>query len=142
LFLLSQQEDLEAFASVVAGLVGGSIDFIGRRGGEKNLRRLGRLEWWSRVLERLGSVVLRNLKRVRRVEKSREWIETSVSASLGMIRKAVGEREYWEWLEAIVDTGVGNLKKFQEDVVSQYWADNGQPVEDRAGHVDHMETPF
>jgi len=124
-FMLSRCPDLESFVTLVGALVGGSIDFVKRKG--RNLPRSERLTWWQGILDVLGEVGIRIEREPKEVEKAQEWVKKSVVGSLATIERALGEERFWGWLCVMLDEKRGFLNQEQMISVGHYWAKYGEP---------------
>jgi DNA relaxase NicK len=122
-FRLSQLNSMEEFAAMIAALIGGSIDFVDRKG--IHLDRMQRLDFWERIVSQLGAVKFRNPKRVKSVEKAQDWIERSVVPSVEMLRKALGDEHFYTWFESQIKGA--KLSKYQRRVIDDYWDKKGKP---------------
>ncbi len=129
---LCEAQDIETFAGLIGAIIGGSIDFIDRKG--THLDRMQRLEWWQRIRNILGCVKLRNPRRIKSIDNTVGWIETSVAGSFEKVRRAYGSRRFGEWLDNKV---LGRaLNKEQRAQVRDYWDKIGLP------ELSTPELPF
>ena len=127
IFELSQAETFDKFVALMAGLVGGAIDFIERdnRAGGRNIDRASRLDWWSRIVERLGRVRVAAERPSMKIETSKEWVETSVATTLATLRKAIGQKEFKLWIEQLVEGAEVRITPKQSAAISEYWKADG-----------------
>jgi hypothetical protein len=112
-----EMRDLETFGGMIGALIGGSINFVNRKG--KNLERMEILDWWQVIQNILGNVKLRNPKRIKSIEKTVSWLETSVSASLKKVHMAMGEENFEDLIDEMLKTA--QLRKYQTAQVKYYW---------------------
>ena len=101
-FELSCCDGLEQFVSLIASLIGGSIDFVQRK--DRHLERAERLEWWQTLVDILGECTLAVTKKQTTIHDVKQWVRVSVAPSLKMIRVALGDQDFNEWLECIVSS--------------------------------------
>ena len=130
-FKIALSMTIEEFATNIAMLIGGSIDFIERKG--KNLDRAERLPFWEKIVSILGEACIRNPRPIKTVEKCKAWMERCVFPSQSMMQEAFGDKKYYEWAEEQIEEAT--LSKLQRRVVSEYWGRNGKPK-------DHQVVPF
>lgn len=113
---LVSAENIALFTASISALIGGSINFVDRKG--THLDRMSRLDWWQTIIDLLGCVKLRNEKAVQTIESSIQWVERSVASTLLKVEKAIGERPFKRWLDRLRETAP--LNKEQEAQVRVY----------------------
>ena len=116
-FRLASAKSVDEMAGIICALIGGSINFIQRKG--KNLNRATRMEWWQGIVDLLGSIQLRNPVRVQTIEKSKRHYERT-SASLAMLRLAYGEAEFMGWLMDLLDVEEDDLPDRHKRLLEAY----------------------
>ncbi|MFA5629786.1 MAG: replication initiation factor domain-containing protein [Dehalococcoidales bacterium] len=97
---LCSAPDLETFAGMIGAIIGGSIDFVNRKG--THLDRMERLDWWQRIVDILGCVKLRNPQRIKSIDNTKEWLEKAVVSSMKKVQVAVGGENFESWLEPLM----------------------------------------
>ena len=113
---LCSAPNLETFAGMIGMIIGGSIDFVNRKG--THLDRMQRLDWWQRIIDILGCVKLRNPQRIKSIDKTKEWLETSVAASIKKVQVADGADNFEEWFSNLMKSA--NLNKRQQAEIRDY----------------------
>ena len=111
-FELSCCDTLEQFVTLVASLIGGSIDFVNRKG--KHLDRAKRLEWWQSIVDILGECTLSITKKKTTIDDVKQWVRVSVAPSLKMIQTALGDDDYADWLRCIVSSKSLTLQQMEK----------------------------
>ena len=109
-------EELALFTASIAALIGGSINFIDRKG--THLDRMSRLDWWQDIVNLLGCVKLRNETAVQTIESSIQWVAKSVASTLLKVEKALGKRPFDRWMDRLRENAP--LNKEQEAQVRVY----------------------
>lgn len=83
---LANAQDLSVFKTLIGNFVGGSITFVHRKTGEKNVKRLVVYKFWSEILADIGADAIRAPQKVQTFSKIVNWVERAVSPSLAMLR--------------------------------------------------------
>jgi hypothetical protein len=107
--------NLEAFASITAALVAGSITFV-HRTGEKNISRLELYDWWKDIRDVLGGcVTIRTSRKKDSLTGKMNWVTRNVSPSLACLKKVfVSDRVFLRWLFDVCRDGEGRQNKFTQ----------------------------
>jgi hypothetical protein len=113
---LAKSKNMQEFVGSIAALIGGSIDFVDRKGA--HLDRMNRLDWWQGILELLGRVTVRSKTPAKTIESSIQWVEKSVASTLLKLEKAIGERPFKRWMDRLRENAP--LNKEQEAQVRVY----------------------
>ena len=116
-FELYKTGSLDEMVSVIASLIGGSIDFVDRA--SAHLDRAKRLSWWQEILDILGSATFETSRRIKTVEKAQTWVECSVAPSLKMLQVALGREGFSEWLETVVSSKQLSIQQMRS--VNEYY---------------------
>ncbi|RPJ27000.1 MAG: hypothetical protein EHM35_14490 [Planctomycetaceae bacterium] len=74
---------------VLGGFLAKAVDFKIREPGVKNLSRLERYPFWTKILSRLGSATLAVKRIIKTIEKAREWVGRQVTGTLQMLVQAL-----------------------------------------------------
>jgi hypothetical protein len=112
-----------AVAMVIGRHIGGSIDFIRRGEGDKNLSRCPRYEFWEKILERLGGRLRWfGEKVVKTVEKAKGYIQRQAGPSLQMLKQAFGPQKFFDWFLNEVLDGEDRLRAAHHKAIAAYQA--------------------
>ena len=115
-----QQFRLEA-AQLLGAIVTGSIDFIDREQGDKNLDRCPRLKWWQALIDRVGEVVrLPAKKRELTVSRSVNWLIKSVAPTLAMLSEVFGFSTYEDLMQQLMEGGKRRLSRQHLNAIEIY----------------------
>lgn len=113
--------NLDAFALLCGSIVVGSIDFIHRKEGVKNLNRLVRYKFWESLQQGLDGLRIRSAKKVNSVTGVIEWIKRQVAPNLSCLWKLFGsEKEAFSWFVDLLDDGEKRMNENQLSIVRQY----------------------
>jgi len=136
---LASSRGLPEFTSLIAALVGGSIDFIERPAGVSrgNIDRMKRLDWWQEILDVIGQSIVRNRKRHTSIEASKAWME-SISSTLGMVKIAMGDVGFYEWIREVTEVGKDKMKSRHHAMLSAYFAERGVGQEEVIEHAERI----
>jgi len=80
---LSQAASIEAFATMCGSLVAGSIEFV-HRNGDKNIGRLEVYDFWKKIKDLLGTVVIRVSIKTTDIGGMYKWVYRQVSPTLAL----------------------------------------------------------
>lgn len=121
----SPQDFLDKGPLYLAGVVTGAVEFVDRSSGDRNLKRLPLLDWWSDFLIRVGSSGLRLAakKREHSMERKISWLMKDVAPSLAMLKRVLGQFSFREFCETLVTSGDSRLSKAQEKLIKVFLYD-------------------
>jgi len=110
---LSQAASIEAFATMCGSLVAGSIEFV-HRNGDKNIGRLEVYDFWKKIKDLLGTVVIRVSIKTTDIGGMYKWVYRQVSPTLACLRGTFfDESDFLEWLFDVLDEGKVNMSQRQ-----------------------------
>lgn len=113
---LSQVTSVEAFATLCGSLVAGSITFV-HRDGDKNIGRLRVYDFWERIKELLGSVVIRIPSKKTNIAGKYQWVYKQVSPTLACLRDTFIEDSYFlTWLFDVLTNGKEKMSQQQSNL--------------------------
>ena len=121
----------------------GSVDFLDRSSGDKNLSRLPRLSWWQAFLNRVAEGVrVPSKRRQMSVERSINWIFHSVAPTLAVLRHVLGVSAYNDMLQEFQKSGEIRLSKYHWQLINIYQQDWEKQSDELAGVVipSHLEV--
>lgn len=102
---LSECGSVEAFATLCGSLVAGSIKFV-HRNGDKNIGRLVVYDFWQKIIDFLGSVVIRVSIKTTDMSGMYKWVYRQVSPTLACLRDTfVDDTDFYNWLFDVLDDG-------------------------------------
>ena len=111
---LSQVTSVDAFATLLGALVGGSVKFV-HRNGDKNISRLKVYDFWQEILELLGSVVIRIPTKETDMKGKYKYIYRQVAPTLALLRETfVDDTDFFNWLNDTI--GEGELRMSQAQI--------------------------
>jgi len=113
--------NLDAFALFCGSIVVGSIDFIHRKEGVKNLNRLDRYKFWESLTEGLDGLCIRSAKKVNTITGTIEWIKRQVAPNLSLVWQLFpSEKVAFSWFIDLLHDGEERMNENQQSIVSQY----------------------
>jgi len=113
--------NLDAFALLCGSIVVGSIEFVHRKEGVKNLNRLERYEFWELLKGGLDGLCIRSAKKVNNVTGIIEWVKRQVAPNFACLWKLFGsEKVAFSWLVDFLNDGEKRMNENQLSIVRQY----------------------
>lgn len=113
---LSHVTSVDGFATLCGSLVAGCIAFV-KRTGEKNIGRLKVYEFWNRIRETLGTLIIRIEKKLSDVGDMYRYIYKQVSPTMATLRGTfVNDTDFLNWLIDVLDDGELRMSKRQENL--------------------------
>ncbi len=108
-------------AAIIQSIVAGSIDFIHRIDGEKNLGRCERYSFWEKF-HKLGEGAIRISRppKAYAVVGQKHWIESQVSRSLAVCKEVMGELHFKLWIDDICKKGKSAFTKIHDAQIELY----------------------
>jgi DNA relaxase NicK len=123
---LTMAEGVEEFGALCGSLVGGSVEFYDRAGSqERHLERLQRVEWWQRLLDRIGWLRVRAARRFSSVGRVAAWVTSQVAASLAMLTEVCGG-DAWTYLGEVVRQGQQRMSGRHRKMIRAYLSECDQ----------------
>ncbi|HER19485.1 MAG TPA: hypothetical protein ENO14_00385, partial [Chromatiales bacterium] len=121
----SEHEDqVSAMAKTIGQHIGGAIDFIDRSAGDKNLARCPRLDFWTKILAKLGGRLTWVTEHVQKtVDRAKTYIYNQVVPSLAMLHEALTPERFWSWLEKTTLDGLDRLRAVHHRAIAAYKVD-------------------
>lgn len=116
---LSEVASVEAFATLCGSLVAGSITFV-HRNGDKNIGRLEVYDFWQKIKDVLGTVVIRVSIKTTDIGGMYKWVYRQVSPTLACLRGTfVDESDFMEWLYDVLCEGELNMSQRHRNLLSK-----------------------
>ncbi len=113
---------LRSVAHYLGAIVAGSMDFRRRslKPNEKNVSRLPRFGWWTKILHRLqGELTFHGQRLGKSIIAAREYVDRQVTATLQMLSKAFGSARFEFWLRGLL-RAEGRLRKEHLHAIEEY----------------------
>lgn len=110
-------ESLRAIQNIVAG----SIDFIHKIPGERNINRCERYAFWQEFRDAVGGAIrVSRPRKVVDVVKQKQWLETKVFRVLGMTKELMGSTYFHKWMDDLCKRGKLAMNNTQEAYIQMY----------------------
>lgn len=110
----------EMSPKLLAGMVVGTIDFV-KRGHDKNVSRMPRLEWWTRFKDMVGLEIRHTVEAVATsYERKKKWITRQVSVTLAMFKKVMGLRGFKQYLNSELLEAEERFTSYHEAFIDVY----------------------
>lgn len=107
-------------ARALSGAVAGSVDFIDRSKGHKDLTRCQRLPWWEKIRSYFGEAYrLKPPAPVPLMEKKIGWICQSVMPSLATVKRYLGDCAFWQFMDEEVSEKEGVISDTNKALAEQ-----------------------
>lgn len=117
---LSQVTSVDAFATLCGALVAGCIVFV-RRNGEKNIQRLEVYDFWKRIVDLLGVVVVRVPEKKTNISGKCQWVYKQVSPTLASLRGTfVNDSYFISWIFDVLAEGKVRMSQRQENFTREH----------------------
>jgi hypothetical protein len=118
---LADAPSQEAFAAMCSAIVGGSITFIDRKGA--HVDRMSVLPWWSNLLSRMGSVVVKPAAVPVSVEKAKSWPMGQWATTYALLADVFNDGEWAEFHSQLLSKGRRRRTKAQSQALCLYRLD-------------------
>lgn len=126
-WLAIEPENFEEYSpKLLAGMVVGTIDFV-KRGYDKNVTRMPRLEWWATFKETVGMEIRHSKDPVlTSLEKKKRWITRQVIVTLAMLKKIMGIKGFKQYLAGELDQAQERFTSWHETFIQVYGRGNAE----------------
>jgi len=119
--LVGTAGNLDAFALLCGSIVVGSITFLHRIDGVRNLERLDEYEFWGLLKEGLQDLRIRSKKKVNTVTGIVSWVERQVAPNFACLSKVFkSQKVFYSWILDLLHDGESRLNPNQLHIVDQY----------------------
>jgi len=113
-YKLCETGSIDAFATLCGALVAGSVKFV-HRNGDKNIGRLKVYNFWQKILDFLGKVVIRVPSKEKDIAGKYRFIRRQVTPTLALLREVfIDDIDFFNWLNDAI--GEGELRMSQAQI--------------------------
>ena len=108
-------------AEIIHKIVAGSVDFVYKEEGVKNLDRCLRYEFWGKFIEAAGgSIRVRKPKEQFDGVKQIQWIETKCYKALAIAKELLGGARFHKWIQDMCHKGKAAFTAEHEAYIRLY----------------------
>lgn len=114
--------NVEQFVARLGECIGGNIDFRDRSSGDHHTDRLPRPEWWIKVLERVGRVVVRPVRITAKLKQTMAAIAHQYGSTFATIKmglEAMGGN-FFEFIDEVASAGESRMRPSHLNRLAEY----------------------